>query len=437
VRSEVDLAKEYMETLLRTQHFAPADLDAYQAGILAHLLRHAKANVPFYRDRIFPAQDIKVASPAWLDVPTIDRGVVATQGVALRALRTPEGHGKIRLASSGGSTGSPIQVAVSELEALGRVVCTYRMFVDYSMQPSLPLFMIRRQPTGLRSPEGVVAGKWAFPWLPREQIGDRIHLDIGLPPPAQIDRLTERSPAYVNTLPSNLLRIGLEARRQPRPLAVPIVVSVAEYLPPEVRTLARETLGSRVINILPSSEAGVIAIECPEAGKLHIQSELTLAEIIDERGQPCEPGQTGELVVTPLYNYGMPLIRYRSGDFVVKGAPCACGRSLPTIERFVGRKEHLFVLPDGVRELPPIDRVFVSELVGHDAWQFVQTSAHTAELRSEPSAKLHDAAEAIQRHASDAVRGLLSVEVREVPAIPLTAGGKRHFTVNLAQANEA
>ena len=164
---------------------------------------------------------------------------------------------------------------------------------------------------------------------------------------------------------------------------IPVIISVAEHLPPEVRALAETTFGSRVINVLSSQEGGVIAIECPASGLLHIQSEAVIVEIISDTGDPCQVGEVGELVVTPLYNYATPLIRYRSGDFVEKGPACPCGRSLPTIARVVGRREHMFSFPDGRRSLPNIDRVRISEILGHELWMFVQTGPTEANCWSQ------------------------------------------------------
>jgi phenylacetate-CoA ligase len=47
---------------------------------------------------------------------------------------------------------------------------------------------------------------------------------------------------------------------------------------------------------------------------LVVNSDRLFVEILDETGAPCAPGQQGEVVVTDLENYGMPLIRYRMGD---------------------------------------------------------------------------------------------------------------------------
>ncbi|MEO8667673.1 MAG: hypothetical protein ABI399_04100 [Bauldia sp.] len=419
----------FLATLLATERLPGPELEAYQADLIQRFLAHAAANVPFYRDRRPPTALLDTRSPAWLDLPTISRATLAAHGEALRASEMPPGHGAIRHLSSGGSTAEPIQTAVSGLDVVGRVAVTYRLFTALGMDQGRPLFMIRNRAYAARWGEDRVFRKWGFPWRDEAELGDRVHMDIDLPADAQLRRLTERAPSYVNTLPRNVLGLGLESRRSGMTPSIPVLIAAAEYLAPEVASLARQRFGSHVIDILTSSEAGPIAIQCPDSNLLHIQSERILVELLNETGRPCAPGETGEVVVTPFYNYAMPLIRYRSGDFAIAGGPCPCGRSLPTIERFAGRRESMFRYPDGSHRLPPIDRVAISEWLGHQAWQLVQTGPGKTELRHEPATGRGDAADAITAHVLAALGPGWTIGLVNTP-VPMTGGGKRHYTLD-------
>jgi phenylacetate-CoA ligase len=429
--SATDFSKAYLETLLETERLPKADLTAYQADLIGKFLDHARTNVPYYRDRL-PGGSVDVGSPDWHAIPTINRSTLASHGDELRAERLPEGHGAGDHTSSGGSTGAPVVNQLSRLESYGRVAITYRMFTGHGLDSGLPMVQIRNKAYAAGWTDALVFRKWAYPWLPEAELGDRVFLDIDLPPGEQLDRLSELAPAYVNTMPSNILRLVLEARRTGKRPHIPEIFAVAEYMPPEVTRAAEDLFGGRVVDILTSSEAGPIAIQCPDNRRLHIQSERVLAEILDADGRPVAPGETGEVTVTPFYNYAMPLVRYRSGDFVVAGGDCPCGRTNPTIERFAGRREHMFRFPDGATKLPPIDRVATSEAVGHEAWQLVQTGPGAAELRFEPRQDSGATADTalLRRLAHDALGDGWSVAAIETASVPRTSGGKRHFTLN-------
>ena len=424
-----DFSKAYLDTLLRTERLPVAELAAYQADLLRRFLDHAAANVLFYRGRL-PAGPVDTESEAWLAIPTIDRSTLAEHGASLRAERMPDGHGQEERTSTGGSTGAPVVSALSGLESYGRVAITYRMFAGHKLDPAMPMFQIRNKGYAANWTDALVFRKWAYPWFPEAELGDRIFVDFELPPAEQLARIEERAPAYLNTLPSNLLRLIVEARRSGKRPRIPATFTVAEYLAPEVARMAEETFGGRVADILTSSEAGPIAIQCGESGLYHVQSERVLAEILDPDGRPVAPGEVGEVTVTPFYNYAMPLIRYRSGDFVVKGGACACGRSLPTIARFAGRLEHMFHYPDGATRLPPIDRVWIYEALGHEAWQLVQTAFGVAVLRHEPSQNMQGKRSAIVDHFHAALGDGWTVDLTEAASVPKATSGKRHFCVN-------
>lgn len=73
--------------------------------------------------------------------------------------------------------------------------------------------------------------------------------------------------------------------------------------------------------------AGVIC-DCAEHAGAHVQEDVYLTEIVEfgSSAPVVETGRTGELVVTTLVAEAMPLIRYRTGQAVMRVVePCACG----------------------------------------------------------------------------------------------------------------
>jgi phenylacetate-CoA ligase len=135
------------------------------------------------------------------------------------------------------------------------------------------------------------------------------------------------------------------------------------------------------------------------------------------------------VVVTPLYGYATPLLRYRSGDFVVAGPACGCGRVLPTIASIAGRREHMFTRPGEAPGLPKIDRFRLLQIMGHDEWLLAQLSEEDIEFRYTGSLT-GSQEQAIGEHLDEVLGGRFRSRFRNVDALPLTSGGKRHFTLN-------
>jgi phenylacetate-CoA ligase len=78
-------------------------------------------------------------------------------------------------------------------------------------------------------------------------------------------------------------------------------------------------------------------------------AESYIVEILKD-GLPAKPGELGEVVVTDLNNFCMPLIRYRVGDLAVAmdhSQRCRCGRGLPKIGKIEGRVQAIIFGTNG------------------------------------------------------------------------------------------
>ena len=104
---------------------------------------------------------------------------------------------------------------------------------------------------------------------------------------------------------------------------------------PSTRRRIEEGWGARVIDHHGLTEVGPISFECWESpGALHLNEEEYICEVLElDSGRPVADGEPGELVVTNLGRAASPLIRYRTGDIVVRRSDaCACGRSFARLE---------------------------------------------------------------------------------------------------------
>lgn len=129
------------------------------------------------------------------------------------------------------------------------------------------------------------------------------------------------------------------------------IITSAETLWPHQRALAESVFGVKIYNRYGSREFGDIAHECHVGNGLHVNSDRVYIEVLDPSGVPCPPGETGELFITDLDNYGMPMIRYRIGDLGAwsTDADCTCGRPFPLLARVEGRSLDVVKTADGKR----------------------------------------------------------------------------------------
>jgi phenylacetate-CoA ligase len=131
------------------------------------------------------------------------------------------------------------------------------------------------------------------------------------------------------------------------PIAVRRIFCTAEALQDRQRALFQRVFGGEVFNLYCSREHGCAAFECSRHRGLHVDAGSVVVDIL-ANGRPARPGESGDIVVTDLLNFGMPLIRYVTGDRATAcDAPCDCGCPLPLIASLDGRTADTLFRPDG------------------------------------------------------------------------------------------
>jgi phenylacetate-CoA ligase len=103
---------------------------------------------------------------------------------------------------------------------------------------------------------------------------------------------------------------------------------------PSTRERIEQAWGARVIDHHGLTETGPLSFECWEnPGFLHLNEAEFICEVLDSGGSRVPDGKRGELVVTNLGRTSSPVVRYKTGDIVVKrSGTCICGRTWARLE---------------------------------------------------------------------------------------------------------
>jgi len=365
----------------RTQWWPAEALAAHQLRQAGLLLAHAYATVPLYRERlagIRVRRDGGIRSDEWRRIPLLTRDDLQDRFEELRSSSVPEEHGSVSEIHSSGSTGRPIRALRTRLAILFWEAFTHRDHDWHGRDRRQTLAAIRHAGADEDLyPEGTRARNWGRESTAVYSTGPCVALNVNTPVPQQLEWLERQGARYLLTFPSNverLARYSLEhGRRLPELEQVQLI---AEVVRPDVHELVRDAWGARVSNTYSAREVGYMAVQCPRTAHLHVQSEGALVEVLRADGSACDPGETGRVVVTPLHNFAMPLIRYDIGDYATLGGPCPCGRGLPVLERILGRTQTTFHLPNGETRWTLLSNGEIGELLGLAPirqYQFVQT----------------------------------------------------------------
>ncbi len=163
-----------------------------------------------------------------------------------------------------------------------------------------------------------------------------------------VEKINSYRPVILRGFASSLFALARFILEKKLPVHSPrAIVSTAETLTPLRRRTMEEAFGSRVYNFYGAKEAPSIAAECQD-GSMHIFSFNNLVEVLDRDGNPMHEDGLGRVVITPLHNYAMPLIRYEIGDMAsVRLGRCRCGSNLPSLGKVSGRFTEFVVREDG------------------------------------------------------------------------------------------
>ena len=333
---------QVIANLNESQYWSAADLLIGQQRQLARMSLWAAQNVPFYRTigaqvRKF-AKLTEVPDPfwtAWRALPILTKAQLRSHGQQVYARRIPRTHEPIETTFTSGSTGIPVEVHITRLARLIWNALTVREHLWQGRNFHRRLGVIRFRPKTERDPSGHRYSSWGSPVANLYPTGPASVIHIGLSIDELAHWLIEFDPHYLLASPS--IVTSLIDVLGTKPPALEEIRFVFEPLNLELETRLAKGWQVRSTDTYSANEVGHIAFRCREAGNLHVQSESILVEILDDRDRPCVVGETGRVVVSPLHNVTMPLLRYDLGDYATVGAPCGCGRELPVIEQILGR----------------------------------------------------------------------------------------------------
>jgi phenylacetate-CoA ligase len=145
-----------------------------------------------------------------------------------------------------------------------------------------------------------------------------VHVPVTLPVQQIVSRLNRLRPDAVFGYPSMLARLAAEQQARRLAIAPKFVNCTAETLLPAFRMAIRTAFGAPVMNTFATSE-GLIGSSGLDEEPITLGTDGCIIEPVDDGYRPVPPGTpSAKVLVTNLYNYLQPLIRYELGDSVTR-----------------------------------------------------------------------------------------------------------------------
>jgi phenylacetate-CoA ligase len=408
-------------------------LAAIQLDAARELLALART-IPFYRDRLRAAslepEDLRSIDDL-AALPPLERPDLQQQGI--RGLTVPGATGMHKTGS--GSTGRPAHYLWGRNMMVWTDAAERRSRQWLGIEPGVSQVFLRARPPGRR--------EWAS-MRARGALKNTRLVDAGILADADamrrlVNRLYRDPPALIGGNSTCLYPLALAVLDDGRTPAFEVCLSSGCHLHEHYRAAMEAAFPCPVWDRYGTVEAGLVGHPCPEAAALHVPAEVLHVEIVRDDGTPAGAGEIGHVLITTLRNTDMPLIRYRIGDLAVRqDAPCTCGRTLPVLERLVGRANDLLVTSDGGFVAPEVAvrRALTSAARSILDFQIVQH----ADLTIDVAVVQRDGEKAseVRRRIAETLDELIGIRgatrVERVETIPLSAAGKLRHVVSAATA---
>ncbi|MGB1262264.1 MAG: phenylacetate--CoA ligase family protein [Cognaticolwellia sp.] len=208
------------------------------------------------------------------------------------------------------------------------------------------------------------------------------------------------------------------------------ILTGAEPLHSFQREVIEQAFSCNVYDTFGCREFMLMSAECQTHKKLHINIDHLVVETVNDIGQSITD-TSGDLVVTDLYNYGMPLIRYVNGDrATLINQPCGCGNPLPIMRSIDGRKLDIIKTPSGKSIPGELFPHLFKEFNGIDKFQVKQSEISSLQILLITNSHFSEQdktniSDEINKYAENELQLVFNL----VDDIPLTSSGKHRVTI--------
>ena len=172
-----------------------------------------------------------------------------------------------------------------------------------------------------------------------------------LPTTEIVKQLNDFNPTMLGGYPSNL-ELLIEEQKSGRLHINPVIIMTGgEYLSDDLRNRLAEAFHCYVQTSYGCTEGGTLACECMET-HFHVNDDWVIVEAVDKDNNPVPDGvQTDKILLTNLFNYTQPFIRYEITDRVVMHHDgCKCGNPSPWLS-IEGRTDDVVSFSENGKEI--------------------------------------------------------------------------------------
>lgn len=165
-------------------------------------------------------------------------------------------------------------------------------------------------------------------------------ISINLPMYEMVKKLNHFQPHILNGYSSGIYLLALEQLEGSLNIHPVRITGSADHLTEEMRQIIKKAFNIDPVNYYSSAES-ILGVQSNLDADMILFSNLNIFEIVNEKMNDVAEGEVGKLILTPLYKYTQPLIRYEINDNLLLSSQGDDKQGFQRIKRIVGRNEEI------------------------------------------------------------------------------------------------
>lgn len=327
----------------------------------------------------------------------------------------------IHMTYTSGSTGTPFAVAQDYMKRK-RTIADLKVFgelCDYPSHERMIFFRIINEKLHRTKEQEDRENIYYFD----SSMMDENHLQ------KMLNKILEKKPRIVFSYSSTLVELAKYAEKQKIPTdqyRMKSILTAGEALPEEERLRMQRVFGCKIYRRYSDMEMGILGQDMGDGGAYLLNYGSYYFECLKvDSDEPAADGEVGRIVVTDLFNYAFPMIRYDTGDL---GIMSQANGEFPRLTEIFGRNRDCVYTPEGALLSPAKISTSMWGIEGLKQWQFIQNTkdSYTLRLNGGEEMQTQIVFEKLQKILGTSAR----ITIQKDEEIPVLASNKRRAVIN-------
>lgn len=212
---------------------------------------------------------------------------------------------------------------------------------------------------------------------------------------------------------------------------VTTIITGGEMVPPQLRIDLKDVFGEKcqIYVKYSNEEMGILAIDAGLDTPYLLNVANYYFEVLKmDSDEPCEMGELGRLVITDLYNYAVPLIRYDTGDI---GALEEIPGKWPVLKSLNGKRRDLIFSTQGYSISGATITNILKNTRNVKCYQLIQEDEKRYRYKIVPGEQTPTSEDILLVDLYELLGNDAEIIVEFTDDVPVTNSQKRRYTVNL------